>query len=449
MGTPLTGSSVASTYTGLLKTSDNATLTASLKTVSDGGGNDSALQLSTSTANINGNFSVGSTKFTADSSSGNISATGTANITGAATVGSLSTAGNIATSAGTISSYGAISQTQAAQNNSLAGNLAVGGNLNVTGATTLSGNLSVPGTLSCTGDFAVNTNKFNVTASSGNTSVEGTLGVTGASSLSSLSTSGAATVGTTLGVTGNFSVATNRFMVDSATGNTVVAGTLDASGTTTLAGNLLANGNTTIGNANTDTLIINSDDITLPNVSSATIDYSADTVLIRDNSASNKVRAATATQFFPQCVQQVANDRYNYLGSVTAPGTEISSLTKSITPKSASSKVLVSIVLNYSCTTNSSQFVLFRVTRNGTEIGTSIGSGQKGIASGSYEDGEINAINNTKIEFLDSPSSSISVEYKVYVFTPLSATSLYLNYAFNGGTSFSTISSMTLQEFFA
>ena len=449
MATPLTGSTVASTYTGLLKTSDNATLTSTLKTVSDGGGTDSALQLATTSVNATGDFSVATSKFTVASASGNTLVAGTLNVTGASTVGSLTTAGNISTSAGTISSCGAITQTQSGQNNSLAGNLAITGNLNVTGATTLTGNLSVPGTLSCGSDFAVNTNKFNVAAASGNTLVAGTLGVTGATTLSSFNSSGAGTIGTTLGVTGNFSVASTKFTVDSATGNTAIAGTLDVASTTTLAGNLLANGNTTIGNANTDVLIINSDDITIPNISSATIDYSTDTVLIRDSSASNKLRAATATQFFPQCVQQVSNDRYNYVGSLTAPGTDISSLTKSITPRSTSSKVLVSIVLNYSCNTNTSQYVLFRVTRNGTEIGTSIGSGQKGIASGSYEDGEMNAINNTKIEFLDSPSSSIAVEYKVHVFTPLSATNLYLNYAFNGGTSFSTISSMTLQEFFA
>jgi len=195
----------------------------------------------------------------------------------------------------------------------------------------------------------------------------------------------------------------------------------------------------------TDLLTINSDNITVPNLTPVTLDQANDKLLILD-ATDSKVRLAAPS--YPQCVQQVADDRYNYTGSVTAPGTEITSLTKSITPKTLSSKVLVSIVLNYSCYTNASQFILFRLTRNGTEIGTSIGSGQTGIASGSYEDGEVNAINNTKIEFFDSPSSTSAVTYKINIYSPLSAQPLFLNYAISG-TSNSTISTMTLQEYFA
>ena len=423
MATPLTGSTVASTYTGLLKTSDNATLTSTLKTVSDGGGTDSALQLATTSVNATGDFSVATSKFTVASASGNTLVAGTLNVTGASTVGSLTTAGNISTSAGTISSYGAITQTQSGQNNSLAGNLAITGNLNVTGATTLTGNLSVPGTLSCGNDFAVNTNKFNVTAASGNTLVAG-----------------------------NFSVASTKFTVDSATGNTAVAGTLDVAGTTTLAGNLLANGNTTIGNANTDVLIINSDDITLPNISSATIDYSADTVLIRDSSASNKLRSVSALQLSAQCVHNHSSSNASYTSTNSGSGTEIAALTTSITPRSSNSKVLVTINIRYSTTApNYSRYSAFRLTRNGTEIGTSTATATLlGIAPVVYADANQDLINSVCITFLDSPASSSSTTYKIHLYD--AGTSgihpvLYLNDAvFNAGSEGFT-SSMTLQEF--
>ena len=271
MGTPLTGSTVASTYTALLKTTDNAALTSSLRTISDGGGNDSALQLSTA----------------------GVASTGTLAVTGAASLSSLSTSGNTT----------------------------VGGNLVVTGTTTLSAGLSVPGTLSCTGNFSVNTNKFTVDATSGNASVLGTLGVTGATSLSSLSTSGAATVGTTLGVTGNFSVNSTQFTVAAATGNTavggtlnatgnfevgaakftvaaasgntVVAGTLDVTGNTTLSGDLAVNGNTTIGNASGDSLTVTAGAVAINNLPSKATPIDADTVIIRDSAASNAVKTAT------------------------------------------------------------------------------------------------------------------------------------------------------------
>ena len=299
MGTPLTGSSVASTYTALLKTTDNAVLSGSLRTISDGGGNDSALQLSTT----------------------GVASTGTLAVTGATNLSTLSTSGNTV----------------------------IGGALNVTGATTLTGNLSVPGTLSSTGNFSVNTNKFTVDATSGNTAVLGTFGVTGSTSLSSLSTSGAATVGTTLGVTGNFSVATNKFTVDasngnalaagtlnatgnfevgaakftvaaasgntavagtldsagnfavatnkftvaSTSGNTLVGGTLDVTGNTAITGDLAVNGNTTIGNASGDSLTITAGTVAINNLTSKATPIDADTILIRDSAASNALKTST------------------------------------------------------------------------------------------------------------------------------------------------------------
>jgi hypothetical protein len=284
MGTPLTGSSVASTYTALLKTTNNAVLSGSLRTISDGGGNDSSLQISNAGVASTGTFSV----------------TGATTLTGAATLQStLGVTG--ATNLSTLTT---------------SGNTVIGGNLNVTGVTTLTGNLSVPGTLSCTGDFAVNTNKFNVTASSGNTSVAGTLNSTG-----------------------NFEVGTNKFTVASATGNTVVAGTLnvtgasvlgslssstltvsglsqvaeldalsdttvggtfDVTGATTLSsltanGNASFNGNTTIGDTSGDSLTVTAGTVAINNLPSKGTPIDADTVLLRDSAASNALKTATVS----------------------------------------------------------------------------------------------------------------------------------------------------------
>ena len=243
MGTPLTGSSVASTYTALLKTTDNVVLSGSLRTISDGGGNDSALQIS----------------------SAGVASTGTLAVTGATSLSTLTTSGNTV----------------------------VGGTLNVTGATTLTGNLSVPGTLSSGGNFSVNTNKFFVDATSGNASVLGTLGVTGATSLSSLSTSGAATVGTTLNATGNFEVGAAKFTVAAASGNTVVAGTLNVAGNTAITGDLSVNGNTTIGNASGDSFTVTAGTVAINNLPSKASPLDVDTVLLRDSAASNALKTAT------------------------------------------------------------------------------------------------------------------------------------------------------------
>jgi hypothetical protein len=294
MGTPLTGSSVASTYTGLLKSSDNSALTTVLKAVGDGSGIDSALQLSTTAVNTTGDFSVGSNKLTVAAASGNTVVGGTLTVTGAT---------------------------------SLSGNLAIPGNLSVTGTSTLTGATSVASTLAVTGAASLSS-----LSTSGAATIGTTLGVTGASTLASLGVTGAATVGTTLGVTGATTLAslgvTGAATVGTTlgvtgattlasvgvTGAATVGTTLNVTGLTTassltvtgasnlttltVSGAVSANGNTTIGNDAGDTLTINSNAITVPNVSTVAIDPANDKLLIQD-ATDNNVRLVTASSVTP------------------------------------------------------------------------------------------------------------------------------------------------------
>jgi len=59
MGTSLSGLTPATTFDGLLKTSDNEPLDGTLKTISDGSGVDSVLQLSDSALQVNGDLNIG------------------------------------------------------------------------------------------------------------------------------------------------------------------------------------------------------------------------------------------------------------------------------------------------------------------------------------------------------------------------------------------------------
>lgn len=54
MGTSLSGLTPANTYTGLLKFGDNSAISSSLKVISDGAGNDTMLELSTTALQIGG-----------------------------------------------------------------------------------------------------------------------------------------------------------------------------------------------------------------------------------------------------------------------------------------------------------------------------------------------------------------------------------------------------------
>lgn len=288
MGTPLTGSTVASTYTGLLKTADNATLTSSLKALSDGSGNDSALQVSTTASNINGDFSVATSKFTVASSSGNTAVAGTLAVTGATSLSSLSTSGN-ATIGGVLN---------------ISGGLTIPGTLSVTGASTLTGAVGMGSTLNVTGASTLASVGVTGAATVGTTlgvtglSTLGSLAVTGASTLDSVAVTNAATIGTTLGVTGLSTLAslsvTGASTLASAniTGAATVGTTLGVTGATTL-GDLSTTGNTTIGNASGDSLTVTAGAVTINNLPSKSVPVDADTVLIRDSAASNVLKTAS------------------------------------------------------------------------------------------------------------------------------------------------------------
>lgn len=127
------------------------------------------------------------------------------------------------------------------------GNTAVAGTFSVTGTSSHTGNATFGGTVGITGDLAVNTNKFTVTAASGNTAIAGTLGVTGDVAVNTnkftvASASGNTVIAGTAGVAGDFAVNTNKFTVVAASGNTSVAGTLAVTGNTTLSGTLAVTG---------------------------------------------------------------------------------------------------------------------------------------------------------------------------------------------------------------
>ena len=425
MATPLTGSSVASTYTGLLKTSDNASLSGTLKSVSDGGGTDSALQLSTTAANIVGTLNVtgatglasslavsglatiGSTLGVtgATNLSSTLTVAGATNlsstlaVTGATTLSSLAATGNISTSAGNLSVFGSITQTNAASSNSIAGSLTVSSSFTSNGNASFFGNVSFSNPL---------------------------------------------TINSTLNVTGATVISNNLTVTGSIASSSSISGTsLSASS------NLTVNGNTTIGNAGTDLLTVNANVVTFPNITTQNVDTDTDKVIILDSTGN--LRASNSSQFVqtslnsPQCKQTANKARASIEANTTGSGADVISVT--ITPRSGASNILISAVINYSFLTGDSKECVFRLTRNGTEIGTSTGTGIVGIASASYEDGEIEAINNVKIQFLDEDITSVTAyTYKIHVY---GTGDIYLNYNISGSTQQSTTSTITAQEYFA
>ena len=143
-------------------------------------------------------------------------------------------------------------------------NATVGGTFGVTSTTTLSAALDVTGIttltglLNANGGIAVDGTAFTVADTTGNTSIAGTLSVTDNVTLNkNVTIIGSNTAATELFKIQNAS-AVDKFTVDSATGNTSIAGTLGVTSTSSFTGMITATGGVTgalTGNANTATTL--------------------------------------------------------------------------------------------------------------------------------------------------------------------------------------------------
>lgn len=271
MGTPLTGSSVASTYSSLLKTTDSTTFSATLKTICDGAGNNSSFQLASGAAaflgtlditgntTLAGNFTVATNKFIVAAATGNTTVGGTLAVSAAATLSNtlavtgavtlsstLAVSSNISTSGGNVTVYGNITQSNAAASSSIAGALTVGG------ATVFNGGVTFNSSTSFTSALTVN----------------------GITNNGTLVNTGAATIGTVGGVT---------------LGQTTINSSVTVSGPSTF------NGNTVLGDAAVDTVTVGAATVTFSNLASKASTVAADTFLVRDSADSNKLKTVVAS----------------------------------------------------------------------------------------------------------------------------------------------------------
>ena len=137
-------------------------------------------------------------------------------------------------------------------------------------------------------------------------------------------------------------------------------------------------------------------------------------------------------------VLQVVNFRSPDSGNVTTTSQSYvdTGIAATITPTSTNSKILVVANLNgvYKYTGNNA--VSTKLLRGSTDIGT--------IESmNTYTDSTIRSVSGSSISYLDSPSTSSAVIYKVQ-FASISGALVYINVRWNG--SMTTHSTLTLME---
>jgi hypothetical protein len=117
-------------------------------------------------------------------------------------------------------------------------------------------------------------------------------------------------------------------------------------------------------------------------------------------------------------LQVVSTNKVDTFSTTSASFTDVTGLSASITPSSASNKVLVFISVQYSL---NGEIGALRVTRGGTPIGggTAVGSRPSALAQTSGENN--NNWNDSTVTtakyILDSPSSTSSLTYQVQILT--------------------------------
>lgn len=292
MGSPLTGNTVSSTYTALLKTSDTSAVTTTLKTISDGSGNDSALQLSTTAVNTTGNFSVATDKLTVASATGNTAAAGT-----------LACAGNFAVNTNKFSVLAA------------SGNTTVGGTLSVSGAVSLSGgDLTTNNRIILNGNYGISQNA----AGASNlfvapTTFNGLATFTGGMQFQS-----AVNMTDDLTVAGVTTLNGNVVLGNAAGDAITVTGTPTFAQTATFNGIANFNGNVALGSDTSDTVTVNAVVGATVKTTPANTDY----VYIQDAAASNAFKK-TLVSSLVGIVPTVTKKESSAI-AVQAPGSTIS-----------------------------------------------------------------------------------------------------------------------------
>ena len=175
-----------------------------------------------------------------------------------------------------------------------------------------------------------------------------------------------------------------------------------------------------------------------------TLGASGDTINIPSGVTMTNSGTATGFGKVLQVVQTVKSDTFS---SSSSSWTDITGLSVSITPSSASSKIL--IMYSIIASESASQFASFRITRNSTGIAIGDASGNRQPATtSSWGGGATNQTNSQSVQYLDSPSTTSSTTYKVQTISTASQIN-YINRNVRDNDAYyepRTISTITVME---
>jgi hypothetical protein len=144
---------------------------------------------------------------------------------------------------------------------------------------------------------------------------------------------------------------------------------------------------------------------------SLTLGASGDTITIPSGATITNSGTATGFGKVLQVVQSVATAAFSTTSSSL---TDITGMSASITPSSASNKILIHSVIPHSDDGTNNGYPRFVLLRNSTQIslGASVGSATQDSAAPTSNTGFTNTLHNTVSVYLDSPSTTSAITYK-------------------------------------
>jgi hypothetical protein len=143
-------------------------------------------------------------------------------------------------------------------------------------------------------------------------------------------------------------------------------------------------------------------------------------------------------------LQVVSTTKTDTFTTTSTTLTDITGLSLSITPSSASNKILV--FADISSSTLSGRIIAFTLKRGTTSIGVSANTQDYGGTISQYHssNADTGSIINNSLHFYDSPSSTSALTYKIQTRVNIGDTTVYINNRSSNDSS--TVSSITAIE---
>ena len=126
---------------------------------------------------------------------------------------------------------------------------------------------------------------------------------------------------------------------------------------------------------------------------------------------------------FGKILQVVQTTKLDTFSTTSATFTDLTGMSVNITPSSASNKVLVLVTTNSS--SSGGYNTMFQLVRDSTDIFQGdVGGASQSRASMQTRDPDTNASNSANFNFLDSPSTTSQVTYKIQIMAQSGGTSV-------------------------